>query len=523
MKPFVKKYGAAFLSGALLAFAFPSWGIFPLAWIALVPLLLQTRNMTPRARAGRFFIAGWTFYSVLLHWLMTNVYWAGGWAFLGYQVLCAILAVYWALTGYLWGRISTRSGAFPTLFILWPVMEMIQARLFSGFGWGEIAYSQGPDLLTAQLASLGDAALISAPIILCNECLTTFLAPILTKAPRMARIRSLRWKFLAIAAIVVTAVHGTGFLLMGEPDYKSKPMNVGIIQTNFPLEMKYDWEYSEEMVRNAAEKSRWLAQHEKVDLFIWPEAMIMNDIDTPMTQQEITRMAQETGVPLFTGASRHNPKTGGEPNSSYLIDKAGKIVDYYDKVHLVAFGEYIPFGKYLPFIQKVVPAIGEAEAGDKQKVFPVAGRCLGPLICFEVLFTDMAENLRRDGADFLSVITNLAWFGMSAAIPQEFELARMRAIETRLPLVHCSNTGVSGVFDPWGRFTLVDAVFGEGGRYGKFTGKFTPEETICQRICGALPTPAPARRPIPGFIAPWAFIIAAAALCLHATIRRFRK
>jgi apolipoprotein N-acyltransferase len=72
-----------------------------------------------------------------------------------------------------------------------------------------------------------------------------------------------------------------------------------------------------------------------------------------------------------------------------------------------------------------------------------------------MLFPFMAAQLRSDGADTLVVVTNLGWFGRSGVLAQEKAISRYRAIETRLPLVHCANTGFSGVFDPWGRFTAV--------------------------------------------------------------------
>jgi hypothetical protein len=135
---------------------------------------------------------------------------------------------------------------------------------------------------------------------------------------------------------------------------------------------------------------------------------------------------------------------------------------------------------------------------------PLGARRLGPLICFEVLFAPMAEQLRRMGADCLVVMTNLGWFGSSNAIPQELELARFRAIETRLPLIHSANTGISGVFDPWGRFEVVNGAIGSQGRYVKWEpGELRPNDVRNRRMVGALRVAGPASRPLP--IGPPAF------------------
>ena len=517
MKSLVRTYGPAVLSGVLLAIAFPSWGLFPAAWVALVPLLVSTAALTPRAAFGRFLLAGWVFNSLLLYWLITNVYWAGGWAFWGYQALCVVLGLFWGLAGlaWAWTRLqSIRLGGAVGLALLWVTMEFSQTHLFSGFGWGAVAYSQGGDLPVAQWAALGGAPLVSFVIVLFNALATLAIV-------EKGKTRALR---IAAALLVVGAVHGVGVALMRPADYDSKPLRAGVVQASFPLEMKRDWEYTEEMVRATAEKSRLLAQHEKVDLFVWPEGLMMDDITTPGIQERIAALTKETGCALFTGATRTNPKTGGSANSSYLVDKNGAIIDYYDKVHLAPFGEYIPLEDYLPFIRQVVPAIGAVEAGAEQKVLPIAGRTLGPLICFEVLFANLSEHLREKGADVLVVITDLGWFGTSSAIPQELELARMRAIETRLPLIHCANTGISGVFDPWGRFTLVNAVFTRSGNYARIREDVPATATILQRVAGALPMAAPGSRPIPKgpVVFPWLALSGAAAL-LMATAFSARK
>jgi apolipoprotein N-acyltransferase len=168
-------------------------------------------------------------------------------------------------------------------------------------------------------------------------------------------------------------------------------------------------------------------------------------------------------------------------------------------MHLAPFGEYAPFTEWLPFLEYLVP--GQMDAGTEAKLMPVGELQFGPLICFETLFPSMAEHLRREGADFLVVITNLGWFGNSNAIPQELQVARMRAIETRLSLVHCANTGISGVFDPWGRFRVVNGYFNASNGYVKREGEeeknIHPYSVIQRRRIGALPVPPKSAQLLP--------------------------
>jgi apolipoprotein N-acyltransferase len=300
---------------------------------------------------------------------------------------------------------------------------------------------------------------------------------------------------------------------------------VGVFQSNFPLEMKWDPEYTVEMVRNAAEKSRKLAENESVDLFVWPETLVMDELTVPKIYDEIATLTQTTGAALFTGSQRLAPETGRSRNSSFLVTAEGTVQGYYDKIHLAPFGEYVPFGEYIPFIQTVVPIISDVEPGSDVRVFPLDGRTLGPLICFEVLFSDMSECLRREGADFLVVITNLGWFGASNALEQELEQARLRAVETRLPLVHSANTGISGVFDPWGRFTGMNAMVTSYGTFHRLRGDLSPRDTKRFRILGAMALAEPGPRPVPWRPQrlPQAAVLASVVLLAGALVRRFRE
>ena len=371
-------------------------------------------------------------------------------------------------------------------------MEIAQDHLFSGFGWSALGYSQGPNPTFRQLAALGGVPLLTFVLVFTNA----FWA--LGFCRKSGRNSSRMEHVLRVACVggIILFVHGLGMLLLREAD-TANGLQVGVIQTDFALEMKMDAEYTQEMVRNAADKSRALAVNTPVDLIVWPESAIMTQVEDPGIRFQLEALAKDIKTPLFTGAERTEPHTGQSLNSSYLFDAEGKPGDYYDKVHLAPFGEYFPFSNYVPVLKEMVPAIGDLAQGTEQKVFPIKDRTFGPLICFEVLFGDLAERLREKGADFLVVITNLGWFGESSAIRQEFELARMRAVETRLPVVHCANTGISGMFDPYGRFSMVNLCFPDGVHADTIRPGLSPENLIKNRLAGAFTVPRPGVRPLP--------------------------
>jgi len=497
---FDRTYGAAVLTGVLLAVSFPGWQVYPLAWCALAPLLVVSHGKPAHDTAGLFFVAGWTFYSLLLQWLLANVYWAGGWAIVGQQLLAVVMAGYWALLGWVYGAFFRGRGwrELAALPFLWTGMELSQSVLFTGFGWGAIGYSQGADLAAAQWAAIGGVSLVSFFVVLVNILLAAGLSR-----------RKKGFGYILAAVVTAGVVHGGGILLMKPAEYGADPFNVVIFQSDFPLEMKWDPEYTVDMVQRAADFSRMADRDGEADLFLWPEALIMTDTTDPQIFPVLERLTRETETPLFTGTTRTDAGSGREYNSAVFVDADGAMGEHYDKIHLAPFGEYVPLSRYFPFIGKIIPAIGDMAAGDRAVLFDVNGRRLGPLICFEVLFGSMAERLRSDGADVIAVITNLGWFGASSAISQEFELARMRAIETRLPVLHAANTGISGVFDPYGRFSSI-------------VPQLEPRAIIMRRAIGMVAVPLPGDRPLargPQAFS-WFFGLMSIALILFALITR---
>jgi apolipoprotein N-acyltransferase len=496
----LRTYLPAVGSGLLLAFCFPTFHWWPLAWVALVPLLWQARQLPPNAAALRFFLTGYIFHSIVLQWLIANIFWAGGWAVVGQQLLCISLALFWALAGFVWRRAALRAPALVgavALAVLWGALEWMHASLFTGFGWCALGYSQGADLAVAQWAAIGGVTLVSCFIVSVNALLALPLAE-----------RKGYWR-LGAAVGVVVAVHAGGYVLLDQPRASESDFTAGIFQSNYPQEMKWDWEYAEEMVARAVFHSERLAEFEAIDLLVWPEALLVWPYDDPRMRAPIEAMIRTTGVPLLTGATRAGESGESEYNTAVFFNAAGAPQAFYDKIHLAPMGEYIPFEQYLPFLAGIVPG-GGISAGSEPKVFPFEDRTLGPLVCFEVLFGPYAERLRSMGADCLVVVTNLGWFGASNAMAQELELARFRAIETRLPLVHSANTGISGVFDPWGRFQVIDGAVGSGGRYYRWeAGEVTPRSVEHRRRVGAVHVPAPGRRPLPfgPAVFPWAVLV----------------
>ncbi len=142
-----------------------------------------------------------------------------------------------------------------------------------------------------------------------------------------------------------------------------------------------------------------------------------------------------------------------------LLDKEGKIIYQYDKIHLVPFGEYVPLRRVLFFIDKLVAGIGDYLPGDQYIKAETPFGSFAPMVCYEIIFPGLVRKFYSTNGDFIVTVTNDAWFGKTAGPYQHFSMAVFRAIENRKPVMRSANTGISGFIDSNGRIIARTELF----------------------------------------------------------------
>ena len=170
-------------------------------------------------------------------------------------------------------------------------------------------------------------------------------------------------------------------------------------------------------------------------------------------------LVEDAGVWLYTGfpdADRGPGEKVRTYNSSGLFSPDGQIRDRYAKYHLLPIGESMPFTSVFPFLAKLDVGQAEWTPGDRPQPMTVTTdrgsfRFSG-LICFESIFSHLARQSVQNGSQCLVVITNDGWFGESAGPRQHTLLARLRAVETGVPVIRCANNGISFICTADGQF-----------------------------------------------------------------------
>jgi apolipoprotein N-acyltransferase len=230
-------------------------------------------------------------------------------------------------------------------------------------------------------------------------------------------------------------------------------MRIAVLQGNIDQNKKWDRAFQQTTLQKYAELAEKTGR-ENPDLIVWPETATPFFIghNRPMTNRLYAGIRRSGSGHLIGAptAIRHQERTAYH-NSALLFDAQARLVDHYEKVHLVPYGEYVPLKKWLPFIRKMVAQVGDFIPGQTGKALEWHQSRLGVQICYEIIFPELSRAMVQNGTNLLINITNDAWFGETSAPRQHFSMAVFRAIENRRALARAANTGISGYIDPVGR------------------------------------------------------------------------
>jgi apolipoprotein N-acyltransferase len=474
---------AAALSGLLFAASFPPLHLGWLAWVSLAPLGLALEG---RARsfaappAGRApargtgfalgYLAGFVLFLAGLHWiafLSAVAVTVPGIMYPAWVAAAAYLALYPALASWvaLGARRALRLPIAVGLPLAWLGAEKLRSLGELGFPWLTIGYSQweyGPLL---QWAAVGGAFLVGAWVAAGNGCaLAAWLA---LRDGRRGRAGA--WALAAVALVGVTWGVGALALTPRDPgEYAGR--RVALVQGNIPGDVKWSGRHQTEVLSRFLAMSR-AALAERPDFIIWPEtatgSYLRRDITSLIAVQSLVDSSR---VPIVAGYPDFRRRLD---NGYDLFNAAGVFVPdvgiaaQYAKMHLVPFGERLPFQWLIPALGRI--DLGQAEflPGDSLVLLPVRGERGAVLVCFESIFPDGPRAARQRGATLLLNLTNDEWFGRTGALYQHAAMAVFRAVETRLPLARCANTGLTFLVDTRGRIYERGGVFTTETRIGR--------------------------------------------------------
>lgn len=465
----IATYFPALTSGLLLAASFPKPQVFFLAFAALVPLLVSIENMPGRQRFFAGLVTGVSFYASLIYWIVPTLSRYGGLAPVlsvsALMLFSLYLGVYVAGFTVFLNKLPQSPLVRPFWGgCLWVALEHIRTHALTGFPWGALGYSQYTNRVLVQIADTTGVDGISFLLVLSNLALAALYLAFKKTEAKTRQKRTVVFGFLGVLAIIAGAhILGYGKLSKTKDLIKNAPKTkIAVIQGNIRQDLKWDKAFIDDTIETYGKLSLSTVPEEPA-LIIWPEtALPFYYGHDEVLSGRVNSFVKKAGIPFLIGSPALERKEEDILffNRAFMLDQFSKVTGTYDKVHLVPFGEYVPLQDLLFFLEKLTQEAGNFSPGQRPLIPLVFDdKKTGVLICFEILFPDLAAEFVRNGADILTTMTNDAWFGRSAAPRQHFSFAVFRAVENRRSLVRAANTGISGYIDPSGNILEETGLF----------------------------------------------------------------
>jgi apolipoprotein N-acyltransferase len=352
--------------------------------------------------------------------------------------------------------------ALPACALTWGALEYARGRLCTGITWFSLSSAMPGAPIFAQGASLFGMFGLSALYVFIALCCARLL-------PGSGHKLSLPGRLGCLAAIVLVSipliVHSTNSF---SRDFaEGEAVIIAQAQGNIDQAEKWLPAMQETTVRHYLELSRQAMEEaetrygHKAQLLVWPEtAMPFYFQDNLRLARPLRDLAARHGIPLLFGLPGRGDPLDAEAkyNRVWLLDRQGADAGYYDKEHLVPFGEYLPKGIYVPFASEFLQGTG-FNSGRMEEPLRLQSLSLGVLICYEGIFPELAQARVEAGANLLVNVSNDAWFADSPAPWQHLQLSAMRAVEQGRYMIRSTNTGASALIDPAGRILDVGPLF----------------------------------------------------------------
>jgi len=437
----------AAIGGLLYGAGFPDSRLWLPAWFCFVPLLWALRGVSTWKRA---LALSWTMglaahlsvYHWLIHMLREFAHLPVPLAVLGYLLLSLAQSGSIAAAGFGAWALARRTplslgAALPIAVV---ASEMLYPLIFPSF----LANTQAGMPYVTQIADLGGTVLVSALVAGVNGGLYELFFS-----------RRARPAALAAGALAATIVYSHVRIGQMEAIEEAAPkLKTAIVQANVGAGDKH--RRAEQGIRKYRRMTDEAMRIPGIGLVVWPESGLNRAVPQDVTNIEAS-VASRVSAPMIVGAIRVEL---GERrrvwNSAFALAPGGDIVASYDKIELLAFGEYVPGGELFPFIYDMLPYSSRFERGKSTAPLPVGEYKLSTNICYEDILPALVRRLMGpiDEAGVrphaLVNLTNDSWYGPSEP-PIHLALATFRSIEHRRWMIRSTSTGISAFIDSAGR------------------------------------------------------------------------
>ncbi len=348
------------------------------------------------------------------------------------------LALYPAIFSWAYGKWFGRSNRWESalaITFLWLLVDGLRGWVFSGFPWLYTGYA----FIDTPLSNW-------APIMGIHGITVLVLISALLSLQLIVKWNS-RKLYLPLLLIWLSSWL-LGFISWSEVD--GKAVKTTLVQTSIPQKLKWEKDYFWKTIEILKQQT----EIAKGEVVVWPEGAVPAFEDqVRKILQPIAKSATSRGQSIITGIPLRNKAKSEYYNGVVVIsDKLSTKQQSYLKRRLVPFGEYVPLQNFLRGLIEFfdLPMSSFSLGPDEQAPLNISGINFGMAICYEITYPQLVYAQAKQSTVLLT-ISNDAWFGDSWGPEQHLQMARMRALETALPVVRATNNGITAFIDNKGK------------------------------------------------------------------------
>ena len=444
--------------GGLTSLSLPPFNFFLINFFTLSILFtFLFKKLDSQKERNFFFLYGWLFgfsyFLSNLYWITISLTFDPNFNFLipiALILIPSFLAVFYGLATFAFYKFRFKKllSSFFLFSLLFGLVEFLRGNLFTGFPWNLFVYSLSENLSFISFISIvGTYSL--------NLLIISFFS-----APAIYILRKSKVEvFISILILLIPIL----FLSYGK-SYKQNFLNkkvvknsylIRIIGSNIGLDRFYNDDQTERTINELINLSS--PEPNERTFFLWPEGIIPNTyLDELKSYKYLFNKNFSENHLIGLGISSRSLENEKYKyfNSLSIFDNELNMLEKYNKVNLVPFGEFLPFENWLNRIGlKIITSnISSFAKGDERKILNVKNN-LGefkflPLICYEIIYT--GNLTKTNDYDFIINISEDGWFGSSIGPKQHFVHSIFRAIETGKYVIRSANNGMTAIINPLG-------------------------------------------------------------------------
>ena len=444
------------IAGALAPLALAPINLWPLALLS-VALFWYSLNRCKRTHQAIYagLSYGLGYFGVGVSWVFVSMVYHGNTHWLLAAALtfffCGGLALFYALFAGLFYRFKPHH-QYPTfLFIgLWISLDLLRGWLLTGFPWLYLGYGGVGTFMEGYAPIVG---VHGVTLLLLASALLTFGAQV-----------KLPLRFALLAGLWLTG-YGLNTISWTQPS-QNAGLKVTLLQANVKLEDKW---LPQTLAPTLSYYFKQSYLHLDSDLIVWPETAIATYWDHIAPAFEpLKALAKEQNTQIISGTVIREAAQAGANYYNGLIAFGAEDGKYY-KQRLVPFGEYVPLESWLRGVINFFDLPMSAfklplhKQGLLTHKIAIAGN-----ICYEIAYPQLVAR-QASQAQMIVTVSNDTWFEHSLAPWQHLQMAQMRALENRKPVVRATNSGVSALIDATGKITHVAPLYQQAQLTGKVT------------------------------------------------------